>query len=145
VRWLSARSRCTDRLVAVRIIHRVVTAGVDPSGFIGRSTELARLEAARARAETVAGTTIVIGGEAGIGKTRLIREFEAGLPDDVRLLAGQCVDLGSVAAPYAPVKTALRTLLAEVGAQRKLLTLQRDLAKTRTQLVFKPISQGAAP
>jgi outer membrane protein TolC len=33
---------------------------------------------------------------------------------------------------------------AEVEAQRKLLNLQRDLAKTQAQLVFKPISQGAA-
>ncbi len=33
---------------------------------------------------------------------------------------------------------------AEVEAQRKLLTLQRDLAKAQAQLVFKPISQGAA-
>ncbi|MBX3618963.1 MAG: TolC family protein [Rhizobacter sp.] len=33
---------------------------------------------------------------------------------------------------------------AEVEAQRKLLNLQRDLAKARAQLVFKPISQGAA-
>lgn len=33
---------------------------------------------------------------------------------------------------------------AEVEAQRKLLGLQRDLARTRAQLVFKPISQGAA-
>lgn len=33
---------------------------------------------------------------------------------------------------------------AQVEAQRKLLNLQRDLAKTQAQLVFKPISQGAA-
>jgi outer membrane protein TolC len=33
---------------------------------------------------------------------------------------------------------------AEVEAQRKLLTLQRDLAKAQAQLVFKPISPGAA-
>jgi cobalt-zinc-cadmium efflux system outer membrane protein len=33
---------------------------------------------------------------------------------------------------------------AEVEAQRKLLNLQRDLARTQAQLVFKPISQGAA-
>ena len=33
---------------------------------------------------------------------------------------------------------------AEVEVQRKLLNLQRDLAKTQAQLVFKPISQGAA-
>lgn len=33
---------------------------------------------------------------------------------------------------------------AEVEAQRKLLTLQRDLARAQAQLVFKPVSQGAA-
>jgi len=33
---------------------------------------------------------------------------------------------------------------AEVEAQLKLLNLQRDLAKTQAQLVFKPVSQGAA-
>jgi outer membrane protein TolC len=31
---------------------------------------------------------------------------------------------------------------AEVEAQRKLLTLQRDLAKTQAQLAFKPLAQG---
>jgi outer membrane protein TolC len=34
---------------------------------------------------------------------------------------------------------------AEVQAQRKVLDLQRDLAKAQAQLVFKPILQGAAP
>ncbi len=33
---------------------------------------------------------------------------------------------------------------AEVEAQRKLLNLQRDLAKAQAQLVFKPVSQGAS-
>jgi outer membrane protein TolC len=33
----------------------------------------------------------------------------------------------------------------EVEAQRKLLNLQRDLAKTQAQLAFKPLSPGAAP
>lgn len=34
---------------------------------------------------------------------------------------------------------------AEVDAQRKLLALQRDLAKTQVQLAYKPLSQGDAP
>ncbi len=34
---------------------------------------------------------------------------------------------------------------AEVEAQRKLLSLQRDLAKTQAQLVFKPVLPGDAP
>jgi outer membrane protein, heavy metal efflux system len=33
---------------------------------------------------------------------------------------------------------------AEVEAQRKLFSLQRDLAKTQAQLALKPILEGAA-
>ena len=88
--------------------------------MIGRDSDLSRLEERLDGVREGAPFTVIIGGEAGIGKTRLIREFERRLPADVRLLAGQCVDLGSVAAPYAPVKTALRTLVAEEGAERVL-------------------------
>src|SRR5215207_5820942 len=88
--------------------------------MIGRDSDLSRLEERLDGVRAGAPFTVIIGGEAGIGKTRLIREFERRLPADVRLLAGQCVDLGSVAAPYAPVKTALRTLIAEEGAERVL-------------------------
>lgn len=34
---------------------------------------------------------------------------------------------------------------AELEAQRRLLSLQRDLARTQAQLVFKPITQGVTP
>jgi len=34
---------------------------------------------------------------------------------------------------------------AELEAERKLLTLQRDLARTEAQLVFKPLTPGVAP
>lgn len=88
--------------------------------MIGRDADLSRLRERLEGVRAGAPFTVIIGGEAGIGKTRLIREFKRGLPGDVRLLAGQCVDLGSVAAPYAPVKAALRTLLAEEGAERML-------------------------
>lgn len=33
---------------------------------------------------------------------------------------------------------------AEVAAQRKLLSLQRELARTRAQLAFKPVNEGGA-
>ena len=33
---------------------------------------------------------------------------------------------------------------AEVVAQRKLLSLQRELARTRAQLAFKPVTEGGA-
>lgn len=98
--------------------HEMVTTSAP--AMIGRDADLTRLRERLDGVRAGAPFTVIIGGEAGIGKTRLIREFKRGLPAEVRLLAGQCVDLGSVAAPYAPVKTALRTLLAEEGAERML-------------------------
>ncbi len=51
-------------------------------------------------------------------------------------------------ASYRSNQTNLVTLFearhAEVEAQRKLLNLQRDLAKTQAQLAFKPLTLGAA-
>jgi len=107
--------------------HERVTTSAP--AMIGRDADLAMLNERLAEVRAGAPFTVIIGGEAGIGKTRLIREFEAGLPDDVRLLAGQSVDLGSVAAPYAPVKTALRTLLAETESQRVQTAAALDKAK----------------
>jgi cobalt-zinc-cadmium efflux system outer membrane protein len=45
----------------------------------------------------------------------------------------------------APLAMLFEARHAEVEAQRKLLGLQRDLARAQAQLVFKPISQGGAP
>ena len=97
--------------------HENVTTSAP--AMIGRDADLAWLNQRLDEVRAGAPFTVIVGGEAGIGKTRLIREFSR-LPADVMLLTGQCVDLGSVAAPYAPVKTALRTLVAEVGAERVL-------------------------
>ena len=51
-------------------------------------------------------------------------------------------------ASYRSNQTNLVTLFearhAEVAAQRKLLNLQRDLAKSQAQLAFKPLTLGAA-
>ena len=52
-------------------------------------------------------------------------------------------------AGYASNATTLATLFearhAEVDAQRKLLSLERDLARTQARLAFKPLAEGDAP
>jgi predicted ATPase len=45
------------------------------SSFVGRAEQLDRLEQALRSAQQGAFTTVLVGGEAGIGKTRLITEF----------------------------------------------------------------------
>ncbi|MFD6055791.1 AAA family ATPase [Agromyces sp. NPDC060279] len=102
------------------------------SAMIGRDAELAWLDGLLGEAEAGMPRTVVVGGEAGIGKSRLIREFAArvgsvaGAADpatSARVIVGQCVDLGTVAAPYAPIKAALRSLVADIGAERALDTV----------------------
>ncbi|WP_308798346.1 helix-turn-helix transcriptional regulator [Agromyces silvae] len=97
-----------------------MTTSVSSPEMVGRQADLAWLEGLLVAAREGAPRTAVLGGEAGIGKTRLLQEFTRGLGGDVRVLAGQSVDLGEVAAPYAPVKAALRALVAEVGAEAVL-------------------------
>lgn len=58
-----------------------------------RDGELARLAAALTAARAGAGSVLLVSGEAGIGKTTLLRRFLADLPADVQVLAGGCDDL----------------------------------------------------
>jgi DNA-binding CsgD family transcriptional regulator len=85
------------------------------SRMIGRENELRALNDTYALAAASMPQAVVIGGEAGLGKTRLLREFLAGVPGQPRIVTGQCVDLGSLAPPYAPITAVLRSLAAQVG------------------------------
>jgi DNA-binding NarL/FixJ family response regulator/tetratricopeptide (TPR) repeat protein len=91
-----------------------MSAGKVSGGFVGRAQALAVLEEAWARARAGRSSTVLVAGEAGIGKTRLVREF-LGRAGDGRVLLGACLELGEDAAAFAPITAALRGLLREVG------------------------------
>ena len=57
----------------------------------------------------------VVAGEAGLGKTRLVRELLKGAPD-VDVLVGGCVEVGSDVLPYAPFVDILSDLADRDGA-----------------------------
>jgi DNA-binding CsgD family transcriptional regulator/tetratricopeptide (TPR) repeat protein len=81
--------------------------------FVGRAAELAHLRAALDEvAARHAGRCIVVGGEAGIGKSRLIQRFTADLPG-ATVLEGACLEVGVDAFPYAPFVEILRTLVRQ--------------------------------
>src|SRR5215213_4046197 len=85
--------------------------------FVGRVEELELLEAARGRAADADPAVVLVGGEAGVGKTRLIAELTSRCArDGTRVLAGGCVPVGDGALPYAPIVEALRALVADLGA-----------------------------
>ncbi|HEY9245023.1 MAG TPA: AAA family ATPase, partial [Streptosporangiaceae bacterium] len=85
--------------------------------LVGRAEYLAELDAALARAREGSSSALLIGGEAGIGKTRLITEFAAAASGaGARVLTGGCLDLGADGLPFAPFAAMLRELVRDMGA-----------------------------
>ncbi|MDQ0365992.1 helix-turn-helix transcriptional regulator [Catenuloplanes indicus] len=89
----------------------------DPaSTFVGRDADLAALSDALERARGGETAVMLIGGEAGVGKTRLCEEFGArAAGDGVQLLTGQCLELGEEGLPFAPFAAVLREVLRRGG------------------------------
>lgn len=88
--------------------------------MIGRVDALAALVSAFEAGQDGMPRAIVVAGEAGIGKTRLISEFLAStsvrsskIP--VVIATGQCIDLGPIGAAFTPIRRLLRAVHAEVG------------------------------
>ena len=79
--------------------------------FIGRREEMTALAALMDRALAADPAFAVIGGEAGVGKTRLVGELTTQASGSGFLvLTGQCIELGAEGLPLAPLVDALRTL-----------------------------------
>ncbi len=73
-------------------------------GFVGRAEELARVGGLLQRAADGEPRVQLIGGEAGIGKTRLVEQLAtAASRQGMRVLRGGCVPLGEEGLPFAPV------------------------------------------
>jgi DNA-binding CsgD family transcriptional regulator len=80
--------------------------------FAGRSTELGHLERLIGGAAEGSPAVVLIDGEAGIGKSRLLQEvLDSRAPAGARRLVGQCSSFVGGAPPYAPIADALRWFL----------------------------------
>ena len=91
------------------------------SHFVGRVGELAELELAVREATAGRSTLVLLGGDSGVGKTRLVTELEQRLGAEaataggeqpaVLILRGDGVEQADGELPYAPLLGALRPLV----------------------------------
>ncbi|MGN6867716.1 MAG: helix-turn-helix transcriptional regulator [Solirubrobacteraceae bacterium] len=82
---------------------------------MGRETELAAMDQTLQRALAGEPVTLVVGGEAGVGKSRLIGELVTrARAAGARALVGGCVELDGGGIPLAPFVDMLRALAAEL-------------------------------
>jgi DNA-binding CsgD family transcriptional regulator len=119
-----------------------VTAAV----VLERDAELDRLDGALRRAAGGQGSVVVISGEAGIGKTSLVREFSRRWAERARLLLGACDDLVTPRT-LGPLRDAVRRdggplseALGTGDREAVLSALLTELARARpTVLVLEDI------
>lgn len=83
--------------------------------MLGREVELGLLRESFEKAASGTPRAVVVGGEAGIGRSRLVSEFRAGLGEDVLVVEADCVDLGPASVPFAPVRRILHALAQTLG------------------------------
>jgi predicted ATPase len=129
------------------------TRSLAPS-MIGRSAQLRDLEQHLDLARAGAGRVVFVAGDAGIGKTRLLREFAGRVrsSEGAAVLEGHCYD-ENPAPPYGPFADALRPLIRERGpeavaravgawaADLSLILPEMELLAPETRLVGDPQSQ----
>jgi DNA-binding CsgD family transcriptional regulator/tetratricopeptide (TPR) repeat protein len=102
--------------------------------LVGRAEQLAVLEAALGPSRHGGPSVVLLGGEAGVGKSRLMREFAVrASAGGARILTGGCVELGADGLPFAPFTAVLRALVRDLGPDGVAALLPsgitRDLAR----------------
>ncbi|ANP52746.1 DNA-binding CsgD family transcriptional regulator [Streptomyces griseochromogenes] len=84
------------------------------SPLIGRTGELARLTGVLERARGGEARAVLVAGDAGVGKTRLLDEVAGqAARAGTTVVTGRCVDLGEVGLPYLPFTEILGVLAAD--------------------------------
>src|SRR5579859_5444477 len=85
--------------------------------FVGRSSELSALRQAWLSAAGGRPSWMLVGGEAGIGKTRLVAEFAGEVSaEGARVLVGNCPPVAPGLVPFAPLAEILRAFGGSVTA-----------------------------
>ena len=101
------------RLASVREVAAPRTT--DSAPFVGREEEMTRLASTLVRLEGRAGAALLtVVGDAGVGKSRLIREFAASVSRDAHVVRGRCLPYGD-GITFWPVAEIVRGV-AEIGS-----------------------------
>lgn len=111
--------RCLDEWREIGNIRRVspATLGKPSPELVGRRTELEILRSATTRLCEGLGGAVLISGEAGIGKTSLVRQLRREQDAGAPLFANGKCELSRHRLPYAALSTALASLFARLAGE----------------------------
>ncbi|MFC9995189.1 helix-turn-helix transcriptional regulator [Nocardia sp. NPDC127526] len=91
-----------------------MTSSPVSSTLVGRAGDVSALLDALGDAGT---HTVLISGEAGLGKSRLVDEFTRRLDRNTLVLVGRCPELGTDGMAFAPFTTVLRGIARQLGVE----------------------------
>jgi len=81
-----------------------------PRRLVGRADQLGELAEIWAGATGGRAAAVLIGGDAGVGKTTVVDAFCRSIESEARVVRGQCVPLGGDGLAYVPIVAILRDL-----------------------------------
>jgi DNA-binding CsgD family transcriptional regulator len=114
--------------------------------FVGRTAELAALDDALERAIAGQTATVLIAGDPGVGKTRLLHAWNERASDRAaRIAMGSCLDLGEGGPAYTAIIESLRELLGQLDADAEAYLIGPDasvLARLVPELGRGPETDG---
>jgi DNA-binding CsgD family transcriptional regulator len=114
--------------------------------LVGRQTEARALSDTLRRVIAGERATVLVGGEAGVGKSRLVGELVADAgPAGARALVGGCVELDGGGIPFAPLVEMLRTLADELEPGELELLLGSARAELGRLVPELDDGRGASP
>ena len=102
----------------------------DPVPFVARQDQLDRFAAAVERAREGEPGILLVGGDAGVGKTRMLSQAARTAESaGARVVVAHCVDLGEVGIPYLPFAEAVDQLARSSDAVRAVVSDRPALAR----------------
>src|SRR6266702_1213295 len=115
--------------------------------LVARATEMARLRASLSRAEAGAASAVLVSGDAGVGKSRLLEEL--GRAAETRgglVLSGRCLDVGETGLPYLPfVEILVQLNRTDPDAVRRWPALARLLPESIMPVQPEPANNAPRP
>lgn len=103
-----------------------------PSAFVAREEELATLDRHLLAAGKGTGRVVFISGEAGSGKTALMREFSRRSLDrhpDLLSICGRCTDYHGIGDPYLPFREIFDLLTGNIESHCKAGAFTKEYAR----------------
>ncbi len=122
----------------------MVIGRISSPRFVGRAEELTALQQAVSAALEGAGSVVLVAGEPGIGKSRMIGELVKRLNcNGASVLVGECPPLGDGELPFAPIVGVLRALVRQRGTDE--LDQLSDRASGELARLLPELAQTGAP